>query len=292
MKIKLIALFILIAMLMPVSMACGDEPANTGSGSGSGAEPAGQETTPEPTPAPTPAPTDPPPPTDPPTTEAPTEPFEVDSSLSYFDQIYSELEWRGLTGGVMAFNAANADNDGLPDEASLMKRFGLSNARREEMTPEQIGDGVPFTSAYTVRTSADQANFWEAGYSSAFARGLDTNQDDLVVGVVWIRGRRLEESEQFMEDEPADFYLAIKTPTDEWASEGEVQPQGRQSANEEEWERIMFTGRVINEETQSSNMGFNIYIGYGVQEFDIGGIVAWIFPSTTDNEKAAMRIHF
>jgi len=288
-KIKLIALFIMLTMLMPLSLACGEDPAGSGSAAGNttAGEPAGEETTPAPTPEPTP----PPPPTDPPTTEPPTEPFVLDESLSYFDQIYSELEWRGLSGGVLAFNAANADNDGKPDESGLMRRFGANNTRREEMTPEEIGDGVPFSVAYRVWTSKDMDNFWEAGYSSAFARDLETNEDDLVVGVVWIRGRRLEESDDFDADEPADFYLAIKTETDNWASEGEVQPQGRQSA-EEEWEKIIWTGRVVNEEAQSSRLGFNIYMGYGIQEFEIGGMVAWVFPSTPDNERAAMRIHF
>jgi len=291
-KFKLLALFILIAMLLPMTLACGDKPADAGSDAGNGAagddagEPAGEDK-----PPPTdPLPTDPPPPTEPPPTEPPTEPFEVDASLSYWDQIYSELEWYGLSGGVMIFNADNIDAD--PDEFGLMRRFSTNNMRREEL--DVSGDGVPFAAAYHVYNTREVPNFWEAGYSAAFKRDIETNADDIVAGVIWIRGKRTEDSPEYMADagDPAEFYMAIKTPTDEWASEGSIEPFGIQMAEEDEWERIMWTGRVVNDEVQSSTMGFNIYTGYGLQSFDIGGIVAWVFPSNSDNEKAASKIHY
>jgi len=282
MKIKIIALFILIAMLMPLSLACGEDPADTGpAAAGDSGEPAGEEPPPEQAPDPTPAPTPEPPPTDPPTTEAPTEPFAVDESLAYWDQIYSELEWRGMSGGVAVFRG--------DDELDLMRRFGRENVTREEL--DVSGDGVPFSVAYTLATSRDMEMDWHASYSSAFASGLDTNEDDLIVGVFWIRGRRTAESEAFAADAPPEWTMTIQTPTDDWVSTGDLEPSGRHEAGEE-WERIMFTGRVMNDEPQSSNMSLRIFMGNGIQEIDIGGIVAWVFPSTPDNERAAMRIHF
>jgi len=275
MKIKFIALFILIAMLLPLNLACGDKPDSGTAGTEAPGE--AEDTTPAP-------PTDPPTtaePTEPPPTEPPTEPFKVDESLNYWEQIYSELEWYGLEGGVKIFNG--------DDEQDLMRRFSANGTRKEEL--DVSGDGVPFSVAYTVRTSKDIDNFWEAAYATNFLKDIETNEDDIVAGVFWIRGRRTEESDAFMLDEPAEYYTAIKSPTDNWASEGAMEPFGRQAA-EEEWERIMFTGRVVNEEEQSSTMSFNIYMGYGIQELDIGGIIAWVFPSTRENERAAMKIHF
>jgi len=275
MKIKLTAIFILIAMLLPMNLACGDKPE---AGSAGNDTPDAVEETPEPTPAPTPAPTEP---TTEKITEPPTEPFKPDESLAYWDQIYSELEWYGMKDGVKIFNGE--------DEAEVMRRFSANGTKKEEL--DLTGENVPFSAAYTVRTSKDIDNFWEAAYATNFLKDIETAADDIVAGVFWIRGRRTEESDAFMLDEPADYYTAIKSPTDNWASEGQMEPFGRQSAAEE-WERIMFTGRVVNEEAKSSDMSFNIYMGYGIQEFDIGGIIAWVFPSTQDNEKAAIKITF
>jgi len=276
MKIKIIALFILIAMLTPLSLACGEDPAPAGS-TGAADEPAGEETTPVPTPEPTtPAPTEPPP------TEPPTEPFVLDESLSYWDQIYSELEWHGLSGGVPVFNMDEG-------ESEVMRRFNTANARKEEL--DVSGDGVPFSAAYSLTIARDQPNFWDASYTCSFARDIEMEQDDLIVGVIWVRGVRLSETEQFMEDEAAQYYFAVKTPTDNWATEGQVSPGGIQLA-EEEWQKVFFTARILNDEDRSHSVQMQLFLGYGNQQLDFGGIAAWVFPSTPDNERASMRITF
>jgi hypothetical protein len=41
---------------------------------------------------------------------------------------------------------------------------------------------------------------------------------------------------------------------------------------------------------KSANMLFNLYIGWGLQEFEVGGVIAWVFPLTDDNEMAALEL--
>jgi len=270
-KIKLLALFLCAAMFLPVSFACGEKPAETAAATT-------EETITDP--PTTAAPTEPPPPTEPPTTEAPTEPFVVDSSLSYWDQILSELEWYGLKGGTKVITG--------DDELAVMKKLSPSNAKREEM--DVSGENVPFSAAYRVYTQKEIDNFWEAAYATAFTKDVKTQPDDFIVGVLWVKGKRLEESDSYDLEDPAQFYLGIKTPTDNWASEGEIEPKGVQFAQQDEWQKIIFVGRVLNEEPQLSAVSFNFYIGYGIQEFNVGGFIAYHFPSTPEHEKAVIKL--
>ena len=268
--LRLTALFICVLMLLPTVFACGEKPDDTASTTSGATESAGTTATADPTTEK---------PTDPPTTEEPTEPtepFVPDLSLPYWEQIAAELAHNGLTDGVKIFAGE--------DEAELMKKFGTSNTKRTELDLSG-DDSVPFSAAYTVNTSKDQVNFWEANYSISLWKDVPVEEGDLIVGVLWIRGRRTAESDMFMEDEAAQFYLAIKTETDNWATEGDMTPTGLQFA-EEEWQKVFFCGYVLNEEPVTSKLNFNIYMGYGIQEFDIGGIIAYKFPGTLDNEKA------
>jgi hypothetical protein len=215
-------------------------------------------------------------PTEPPTTA---EPFVPDESMSYWEQIEAELAHHGLTGGIPVFQGV--------DENELMRRLGTSNARRTEL--DVSGDGVPFSTAWNIVTTQDVPNFWDSNASITFARDLETNIDDLIVGCLWIRGRRTEATDNFFDDDEPIYYMAIKTPTDDWATEGEVTPTGQQFA-QDTWQKVFFYGRVMNEEAQSANMIFQIFIGYGLQEFDIGGIIAYKFPGNRDNERAALNL--
>ena len=256
--------------------ACGEKPANKGSAAATEAEAAPETsseeiTTTEPPPTTTPEPT---------TTEEPTEPFVVDPSLPYWEQIQSELAFYGLKDGVKIFKG--------DDEADLMKKFTMNNGKKEALDLTE-DNSVPFSAGYKVWTTKDMTNWWDANYSVAFAKDIPTQQDDLVVGVIWIKGKRVAESDAYAADDVAQYYLAIKTPTDNWASEGEMEPHGDQYP-EEKWQKVIFAGRVVNEEAQSSTMSFNIYIGFGIQEFEIGGIYANLYPSTAENEKAILKL--
>ena len=257
--------------------ACGEKPAeDTGSTVGDNKETENAGAAEPPT---EPPPTDPPEPTEPPTTEEPTEPYVADPSLSYWDQIQAELEHYGLAGGERIFKG--------DDEAALMKSLGTNNNKREELDLSG-DDSVPFSAAYKVWTTKDMVNFWDANYSTNLWKDVPVEMDDLIVGVIWIKGRRLEESEQYLMDDPAQFYLAVKTPTDDWGTEGNMMPSGVQIA-EDDWQKIFFCGEILNEESSSSNVSFNIYMGYGIQEFEIGGVVAYKFPWTAENANAVLN---
>ena len=273
---KLIALFMCAMMLLPMIFACGkDGGGNTATTAATEAVAAGEEAT-EPSTTEEPPTTTP----EPTTTEEPTTWDPIDLSLPYWEQIEIELSRYGLSGGTKILAGEN--------EEELMKKFSISNGKKEVL--DLSGDNtVPFSAAYTVRTSKDMVNFWDANYSTALAKDVPTEQDDLIVGVMWIKGRRTEVSEMFFEDDEPQFYLAIKSPTDEWATEGDMSPSGIQYIGDE-WQKIFFSGRVLNEESQSSTMNFNIFMGYGIQEFEIGGIIAYHYPSTPENEKGAIKL--
>jgi len=276
-KLKLLALLIVTVLISPMLFACGEGADDSG---GTPAATVADEGATEPTAEPTtPAPTEPPTtpaPTEPPTT---TEPFVPDESMAYWDQIEAELAHHGLTGGIKAFLGDN--------EEELMRRLSPNNARRTDL--DLSGESVPFSFGWSYETTRDVENFWDANFSINLARDLPTEQDDLIVGVVWIRGKRLAESERYFPDDDPIYYLAMKTPTDNWATEGEATPRGEQSA-QEEWQKVFFYARVMNEETQASNVAFQFFIGYGFQQFDVGGLIAYKFPGNRDNERAAMNL--
>ena len=274
-KIKLLALLIITAMLIPMTFACGEKAENDDASS-KATEAAGENSTT--TAAPTNPPTTPEP-TDPPTTEEPTEPFVADPGMSYWEQIEAELAFYGLSGGVRVFSGA--------DEAALMKGFGAGNSKKAEL--DLSDENVPFSSAYRVTVEKDMDEYWSANYTRGFEKNIELEEEDLIVGVIWIRGVRLSETEQFFDDDPPQYQFAIKTPTDNWATEGDMSPSGVQLADEE-WQKVFFTGRVMNEEPRSQNLQFQIFIGYGNQQLDVGGAVAYVFPSTLDNEKATWKL--
>ena len=256
---------------MPMIFACGEKAETANSGSGSTTE---AEITEAPTPAPTPEPTTPEP-TEPPTTR---EPFVVDSNLSYWDQIYSELEYYGLSGGTKILAGE--------DEAALMKGFSGGGTKKEEI--DVSGDNVPFSAAYRVVTAKDTANFWDASYNRALEKDHPIQEGDLIVGVMWVRGARLSETDNFTMDDAPEYYLALKTSTDNWGSEGGVEPSREQWAKSE-WQKVFFYGNILNEEPKSSNVQLQIFLGYGNQQVDFGGIIAFWFPWTKENEMGAMQ---
>ncbi|MCL2158780.1 MAG: hypothetical protein FWH48_05160 [Oscillospiraceae bacterium] len=270
-NVKLAVLFVCLALLLPQVFACGEKPEQAASAT----EDAIQETDP-PT---TPTPTEPPPPTDPPTTEAPIPPYEPNADLSYWENIEAEFEHYGLVGGTMCFAGE--------DEAALMKKFTANNAKREEL--DLSGEDVPFGAAYSVTVAKDQVNFWDSSYTAALEKDIPVQEGDLVVGVMWIRGQRLSETEAFMEDDFPEYYLALKTATDNWGTEGGVEPSREQFA-EAEWQKVYFYGNVMNEESNSKNLQFQIFLGYGNQRVDIGGIVGYIYTWSRDIEKAAIKL--
>ncbi|MCL1793533.1 MAG: hypothetical protein FWG34_06660 [Oscillospiraceae bacterium] len=270
---KLSALFLCAALFLPMIFACGEKPEDTKAATEAQIE--------ETTPAPTPTPTEPPPPTDPPTTEAPIPPYEADANLSYWENIEAELAHYGISGAVKCLPGE--------DEAALMKKFGANGSKKEEL--DVSGDNVPFSAAYSVTVAKDQVNFWDSSYSCALEKDLEVEEGDLVVGVFWVRGQRIAETDQFAEDDFPEYYLAVKTATDNWATEGGVEPS-REQFVDPEWHKIFFYGNVMNEESNSKNLQFQIFLGYGNQRVDFGGITAYLVPWSRENEMAAIKLTY
>ena len=272
--LKIMALLIFAVLLLPMVFACGEKPETASTATESAAD----EIITEP-PATNPPPTDPPPPTEPPPTEPPTEPFVVDLSMPYWEQIQAELAHYGLTDGLKVLPGE--------DEAALMKKFAANSGKREEL--DVSGDGVPFSAAYKVTIAKDTTNFWDASYTCSFEKDLPVEEGDLIVGVIWVRGVRLAKTDQYAADDFPTYYMAIKTATDNWATEGQVEPMREQFA-QGEWQKVFFYGSVLNEESNSKNLQFQIFLGYGNQQLDFGGITAYRFPWSRDNEKSAMNL--
>lgn len=207
---------------------------------------------------------------------------DIISSLSYWEQIESEMSQYGLTGGIKI----------LPgdDEAEVIKSFKShysDSCKKEEL--DISGDNVPFNSAYRFTVEKDVPNFWDAGYTCCFDKDIPIKKDDLIVGVMWVRGERFPESFMYEDDEAPMYYLAFKTPTDNWSTEGIPLP-GRVQYAEDEWRQVFFYGYVMNDEDNSQNIQFSIFLGWGIQQIDLGGIIAYWFPYSIDNEMSAYRL--
>ncbi|MCL2772376.1 MAG: hypothetical protein FWD71_03415 [Oscillospiraceae bacterium] len=273
-KLKLIALFLCAVMLVPMTFACGKS-GDTGSTTAAGTDSA--DTTPAPTTIPptTPVPTT----TAEPTTPAPTEP--IDPNLPYWQQIQIELANNGLKNGVQILPGT--------DEADLMKKLGANACKKTELDLSQ--DNVPFTSAYRYSVTTDPTNWWEIGCSMSLQKDVPIQNGDLVVGVMWIKGVRNPGSTLVDDSEDPEYHLALKTPTDNWGSEGEMSPSGDVPLTDT-WQQVWFSGRILNDETQSSTISFNIYLGFGFQDVDIGGLIAYYYPSTDDTEKAVINLTY
>ncbi|MCL1858898.1 MAG: hypothetical protein FWF92_06655 [Oscillospiraceae bacterium] len=271
-RIKLTALFVCVILLLPMIFACGEK-ADTASSTTNAPSITEAQITDPPTDPPTEPPTDPPP-TDPPTTWEP-----IDPNLPYWEQIEVEMSRYGLTGGTKCLPGE--------DEAAVMKGFGTGNSKKEEL--DLTGENVPFSAGYAVTVAKDTDNFWDASYTRALEKDLPVQQDDLVVGVIWIKGERLSETDSYAIEDAPEYYLAIKTSTDNWATEGGVEPS-REQWVEPEWQKVYFYGYIMNEEEKSQSVQLQIFIGYGNQRLDIGGIIAYWFPYSRDNEAAALKL--
>jgi len=279
-RTKLIALFLCIMMILPMIFACGDKPAPSSTSD----KVTESETTPPEENITEPAPTDPPETTPEPTTEEPTteEPIEIgpiDPNLPYWEQVQLELSYYGLTNGVKIFAGDN--------EEAVMKKAGFgSGATKKKL--ELDGENVPFTSGYKVIINKEAADVLHDGKSWMLFdnKNVPTEEGDIIAGAIWVRGKRTGSSADFAATDPAQYFIAIRTPSDGFYSDGDIRPSGDQICNGE-WQKVLFAAWVQNDDNNSE---FNMHMGYGFQEFDVGGLIAYKFPWTPDNDKAASRI--
>jgi hypothetical protein len=185
----------------------------------------------------------------------------------------------GLTKGAKVLNG--------DDEEEVMRKFLPINAKKAEL--DISGDSVPFSSAYRVTVTKDGGDYAGVEYKATFVKDVPLNQGDLIVGVVWIKGERLSETSAFSADDDPQYYFAIKSMTDNTATEGDVTPNGHQTAGAE-WKKVFFYGRILNEESNSKNVDFRLFLGYGNQQIDVGGAIAYCFPYSQETEAAAFKL--
>lgn len=212
-------------------------------------------TTTEPT---TPAPT---------TTEAPTEP--IDPSLPYYEQIEIEFSRFGFHDGDFVI---------AEDEQSVMKKFSTNGCKKTELDMTQ--EDVPFDYAYSIDITKEAANFWEISYNAAFSKDLTFTAGDIIAGVLWLRDGGGEN--------PGQIYLAYKTATDDYNSEGVMNVNLVMA--EDGWKKVYFYGEAVNDESKGSNLKFEIFLGYGIHKVEIGGI--YIKRFSEDQFKAAANMPY
>lgn len=259
-SIKL-AMLLCFAMFLSLMFSCGTKTEDdNGAATEAGTEAPVEETTtteaPTTTEATTPAPT---------TTEAPTEP--IDPSLPYYEQLEIEFSRFGFHDGDFVLAA---------DEESTMKKFSANGCKKTEL--DVSGDDVPFDHAYSIDITKEATNFWDISYTASFSKDYTFTAGDIIAGVLWLRDGGGEN--------PGKIYLAYKTATDNWGSEGAMNINLVEA--EDGWKKIYFYGEAVNDEAKGNNLQFQIFLGYGIHKVDIGGI--YVKRYSEDQFKAAINM--
>ncbi|MCL1858908.1 MAG: hypothetical protein FWF92_06705 [Oscillospiraceae bacterium] len=268
---KFVALILCIAMILPVIIACGDkaeeadkntEAANNAAGDGDN-----NAATPEPTPAPAPEPTPEP------ETEPPTEP--IDPNLPYYEYLDEEFARFGFTGGDRIM--------GDTEEEVNTSAFHAKDCSRTAL--DISGDGVPFEYAYRYEITSlpnPEDEFWQKACEANFRADKTLAESDIIAGCVYVRDGGGEN--------PAQFYFAIKTPTNDWGSEGDMNIALMELESGGGWQKVYFYGESSCDEDPASTALFELFLGYEPHSIDIGGIYMMRYPSTGENMKATMKL--
>ena len=266
--LKITALFLCVMMILPMALACGkkDEETATPAAGNAGDAAANNETVADDIPAPIAEE----PPTDPPPTEAPTEP--IDPNLPYYEYLDAEFARFGFTGGDRII----ADTE----EEVMNNKFGAKGCSRMEI--DLSGENVPFDYAYRYEITELAENFWDKDTATAYNENKTITEGDILAGCLYVRDAG--------GPNPAQFYLAIKTPTDNWSTEGQMNVYGYELEPGKGWEKIYFYGEFLNDENPASTAYFNIFLGYEPHTIDIGGIYIMRYPGTDANVKATFKM--
>ena len=264
---KVMALIVCIALMLPFAAACGNKTndaagtTTTASGDTSAAAPDTTVATTEPT---TPAPTDPP------TTVAPTVP--IDPNLPYYDYLDAEFARFGFTGGDRII----ADTEQAVADAQRIK----GNVTRSPL--DLTGEKVPFTVAYRYEVTDVSANFWDTALEANFSADKTMKEGDIIAGCFYIRDAG--------GTNPAQVYLAFKTPTNNWGSEGNMSVSLIEP--DKTWQKVYFYGYNAVDETPASNAVFEMFMGYDPDTMDIGGLYIMRYPATDANVAAAEKMPY
>ena len=207
--------------------------------------------------------------TDPPATKP------IDPELPYYDYLDEEFARFGFTGG---------DRIAAETEEAVMEKLKPKGCARTLL--DLSGEDVPFTFAYRyeVANMPEPAGwFWQITAETYFDGGKTITEGDVLAGCMYVRDGGGPNMSR--------FYLAIKTPTDKWASEGAMNVHSYSMADYGEgWHKIYFYGEFLNDENPASTAMFHVLLGFCLQTLDIGGIYIMRYPGTADNIEATFRM--
>jgi len=216
----------------------------------------------------------------PPTTLPPTTPFPTaDPSLPYFQQMDFMMAQFGFQGGTPLFD--------MTDETTLLGKFGKSgNVTVSDV--DLTGENVPFQVAKLLTVTGTATDFWTDSYSKGFSSTDPLTAGDIYAGCVWIKdGGGGDPSLN-----PAQAYLAVKTATDNYGSEGSFTINPMMANEDGTWKQVWFYGEVAVDETKASNATLNLFVGYGPQDVEIGGLYIMLYPANDANYTAEANMPY
>jgi hypothetical protein len=267
---KITALFLCLAMILPLAAACGAEDNPPAAGSNENDSEAIEETN-EPEPE-TEAETTPPPETEPPTTTEPEPELPpIDPSLPYYEYLDEEFSRFGFVDG---------DRIVAETEAEVMAALrGVSVVKTEI---DLSGQDVPFEHAVSFDVTRIADNFWDIAVHSVFNSDKTLTQGDIIAGVVYMRDAGGAN--------PAQAHFAIKTPTNDWSGEGNMNITVVEA--EETWKKVYFHAESAADETRASTAYFALFLGFDPQTIEIGGIYINRYPATSENIRATGKMPY
>jgi hypothetical protein len=191
------------------------------------------------------------------TTEEVTTYEPIDPTLPYYEQCDIQFSRFGFSDGQSVCGA---------DEAAALSKVNKSNVKTEKV--DLTGVSVPFTQAIRITTPNTTTNFWDSNIGITFTKDLKIEVGDIIAGCFWIR--------DLSDPDPANAYIAIKTPTDNWASEGKMNINTLILTDE--WQQVFFYGEVINEEPNSNKLVFQLFTGPTPNAIEFGGLYMKVYP--------------
>ena len=265
---KFIVLLMCISVIFSVITACGQNDSETPANIQPPVEEIAQpEVVAEVVPAPTPEPTTPEP-TEPPTTLEP-----IDPNLPYYEYLDIEFARFGFTDG---------DRISADTEEEIMAALRAKSCAKTEV--DLSGEDVPFQHAYKFAIGNLAENFWDIAAELNFNSGKTLTEGDIIAGCLYVRDAG--------GPNPAQLYFAIKTPTNDWNGEGNMNISLVDLDAGEGWRKIYFHGESLCDENPASTAFLALFLGYDPHSIEIGGLYMMRYPGTSDNIKATRNIPY
>jgi hypothetical protein len=207
-------------------------------------------------------------------TESEQEDEIIDPNLSYYAYLDEEFRRFGFVNGDRIFAETEADTAfysiAYPDGYCTRTAIDLS------------GENVPFDYAYRYEISAKTQDFWNAAAEFRFRSDKTLKAGDIIAGCMYVRDAG--------GPNPAEFYIAVKTPTNNWAGEGNFNIHHYELEPGNPWRKIYFYGQSECDEDPASVAAFLIFLGFEPHTVDIGGVYLMRYPGTAENHDATWNM--